>query len=429
MTTKTVFANMGRLLSGKIAAGLISLIYIAIAARTLGVRDYGVLNLVHGYAALMGGLIAFSGFHGVVTYGAEAISKGQPKRLSNLIWLMSLIEVAMAILAIIAAILLIGTVGRLMNWPPEAVTFAPLYTLAILATVRATPWGLLQLADRFDLIGAHQAVMPFVRLIGVLVILAIDGGLTAFLWVWLLSAIMEGLSMWVMAWWVYRNSELVSILQFNAAQARRENSGLLKFIATTNFDLTMRDFAPKAMPLMIGWILGPAATGLYTLALRASAVLYQPAQMLAQAGYSVIAKLIVARDFRSAKAAIRHSVLISTGASILVAAIIAVFSAHILKLLGGNEFTDGATLLALMAAGRAIMAGTPILSSAVTILGKPGKSVTANLISNLALLPFLAPMLWWLGLNGAGWHAILQGTVLSIMLLLAYHNEMKKADR
>jgi hypothetical protein len=50
---------MGRLLSGKAAAGIISLGSIAIAARILGVEQYGVLNLVHGFATLMGGTIAF----------------------------------------------------------------------------------------------------------------------------------------------------------------------------------------------------------------------------------------------------------------------------------------------------------------------------------------------------------------------------------
>src|ERR1700756_504381 len=73
---KKVLGNLAHLLGGKAAAGLMSLIYLVIVARTLGVRDYGVLVLVNGYVLFIGSLIAFSGFHGVVRYGSLAVAAG-----------------------------------------------------------------------------------------------------------------------------------------------------------------------------------------------------------------------------------------------------------------------------------------------------------------------------------------------------------------
>jgi O-antigen/teichoic acid export membrane protein len=424
MSTKTVFANMGRLLSGKIAAGLISLIYIAIAARVLGVRDYGVLNLVHGYAVFMGGLIAFSGFHGLVTYGAQALQEQDHGRLANLIRVMSLIEIAMAGLAIIISILLAGVAGRAMHWPPEAIAFAPLYSLAILATVRATPWGFLQLADRFDLIAIHQVVMPLTRLVGALVILAIDGGLRAFLWLWLLAALAEGLSMWIMAWWVYRKMKPDSASRNERGDVRAENPGLIKFITLTNFDLTLRDFAPRATPLIVGWVAGPAVAGLFILAQRASASLTQPPQLLGQALYSTIARLIAAKDYVAAAIAVRRSALIISAGAFALAAVMAIFASELLLLLGGPEFVGGARILALILFSRAIVAATQVWSSAITALGKPQASMRANLIGNVALLPMLPPMLWYMGPEGAGWHSVLQAMALAILCYLAYRAAM-----
>lgn len=54
-----VYANLAKIMSGKAAAGLISVAYMVIAVRVLGARDYGILILVHGYTVTVGGIIEF----------------------------------------------------------------------------------------------------------------------------------------------------------------------------------------------------------------------------------------------------------------------------------------------------------------------------------------------------------------------------------
>jgi O-antigen/teichoic acid export membrane protein len=428
-----IFANMLHLMSGKAVAGILSLAYIALAARMLGVAEYGVLNLVHGYAVFVGGVVAFSGFHAVVSYGADALKKaengqgGQHQRLHNLIRLVALVELGMAILAIAIAVFLVPLAGMQMGWSAPALQFGPLYCLAIFATVRATPQGILQLAGRFDLIGLHQAVMPITRFIGVLFIWFTGGGLTAFLWVWLVSSLAEGVSMWIMAYFAMRKMDLDKANATTLSNVREDNPGLIKFMAVTNFDITLRELAPRATPLIIGWILGPAATGLYTLVQRATMILYQPAQMLGQAGYSVFAKAIAAGDLNDAEHSVRRSVLITLALSAAIASIFAIFGRQILTIMGGAEFASGGVLLFLVAAGRALLSGTPTLSSAITALGRPGDSVRAGLIVNLGTLPLLPPLLWWLGINGAGWHVIMQSAILAVLLGLAFRTSMIKA--
>ncbi|MEO6338605.1 MAG: lipopolysaccharide biosynthesis protein, partial [Caulobacteraceae bacterium] len=191
-----VFANLAHLLSGKAAAGVISLIYLVVVARDLGSAGYGVLVLVHGYVTLIGGVVAFSGFHGVVRYGALALEAGNHPRMVRILRFMALLELACGVVAVLVAAALAPLVGPRLGWPPEAVRFAGPYSLAVLATVRATPQGVCQLAGRFDLIGLQQVVPPLVRLIGALVVLAIDGGLLGFLVAWLISALVETITMW-----------------------------------------------------------------------------------------------------------------------------------------------------------------------------------------------------------------------------------------
>ena len=66
-----IYQNLGLLLGGKAAAGLISLIYVVAAARILGPEQYGVLVLVNYFAMLVGGLVAFPGWHAIVRYGVR----------------------------------------------------------------------------------------------------------------------------------------------------------------------------------------------------------------------------------------------------------------------------------------------------------------------------------------------------------------------
>ena len=134
-----IYGNLGLLLGGKAAAGLISLAYIALAARDLGPADYGVLILVHAYVMTVGGIIEFPGWHAVVRYGAQAMEAGDRPRLTRLLAFAGLVETAAGLLAVAIAALVAPWLGPRLGWSPPAVAFALPYSLAVLASIRATP--------------------------------------------------------------------------------------------------------------------------------------------------------------------------------------------------------------------------------------------------------------------------------------------------
>ncbi|MGQ3187026.1 MAG: lipopolysaccharide biosynthesis protein [Blastomonas fulva] len=387
----------------------------------LGVTDYGVLNLVHGFATFMGALIAFSGFHPIVTYGTQALHEQDMARLSRLLAFMTLLECALALIAISTTAAFAYPIGLALGWSSDTIAFAPLYSLAILATVRATPWGLLQIAGRFDLIAAHQAMMPLVRLTGTLLILAAGGGLQAFLIVWLVASVAEGLSMWAIAWWVCRIRGISLVLPGyeTLSSAIAENPGILRFLTITNFDQTLREFAPKAIPLIIGWVSGAATAGLYALAIRIAAVLTQPPQLLGQAAYSVIQEQVAAGQIDRARRTINRAAWLVLLAGTVVAAIMSIGARQILALVAGPEFLAGAMLLVLVLAARAVAAATPLWSTALTSLERPGSSLQINLACNLLTLPLLPLLLSMAGTEGAGYHALIQAVAFAGLLWFA----------
>jgi hypothetical protein len=55
--------------------------------------------------------------------------------------------------------------------------------------------------------------------------------------------------------------------------------------------------------------------------------------------------------------------------------------------------------------------------------------MTVTLVTNLALFPLLPALLWLLGLDGAGWHALFQNGVAVAALALFFAIDIKRASK
>jgi O-antigen/teichoic acid export membrane protein len=414
---RRIYRNLGRLIGGKAGAGLISLAYMVIAVRALGARDYGVLILVHTFAMTVGGLIEFPGWHAVVRYGARALEAQDQPRLVRLLRFTALVEAAGGACAVVTAALLGSLLGARLGWSQTAIAFALPYSFAVLAPIRSTAAGYLQLVGRFDLLGAHVLVSPVVRLAGAALVAATGGGLHEFLVVWLVGALAEWASMWLFGLAVARRRLAGARLLGSPRGAVRENPGIWRFMVAANADLTFSDLAPRIAPLAVGWVLGPVAAALYSVAQRATVVISQPAQLLGQAAYAELARLVAAG---ARPGAIRHALFRSVGIAAAIALpallLIAVAGQPIAKLIGGAAFRRAGDVMLWLAAARAILLVGPPASSALVALGRPGLSVTANLVCSLGLLPLLPAMMIYWGLPGAGAHALLQAGAAAALL-------------
>lgn len=415
-----IMGNVGHLLGGKAGAGLISLVYLVMVTRGLGSDGYGRLVLLNGIVIFVGSLVAFSGFHGLVRYGALALAERDIARFALIARFMAVVEIVFGVIAALVSLAAIHVLMPRWGWPPAYGWAALCYSLAVAGTVRATPQGLLQVAGRFDLIGLHQLVSPVVRLVGATVAWLNGGGLLLFTLAWAASGVLEGVAMWLLALPQWRRIAPGQPVLGPWRPAAGSAPGLIPFIVTTNFDITIRELAPNLAPLTIGWVLGPAAAGIYALTQRASAVLAQPAQALGQASYAVLAELVAARHYDALARAVWKSVTMAAIVGIPILILFACWGDGLLALLGGGSFRGGATLLLLVGAGRLALLGAAPLASALTALGYPSRSMTISLVANLLLYPLLPVLLWWLAVDGAGWHALLQGILAFVALMLSF---------
>ena len=417
---RRIYANLSLLLGGKAGAGVLSLAYLAVAARALGPAAYGALVLVHAYTILVGGVVNFPGWHAVVRYGAQA--KDDPARLLRLLRLTAAVELSAAGLAVALAALFAPTVGPHLGWPPQAMAFAGWYSLAVVASARSTPAGYLQLRRRFGLLAAHNLVAPGVRLVGALVASGLGWGLGGFLAVWLVAAIAEGAAMWGLGLWAARRDLAGRALWGGLAGVRGENPGVWRFMIAANSDVTFSELSARLAPLAVGWLLGPAAAGLYAVAQRAGVVLAQPALALGQAAYAELAVLASTPDGTArVRAAALRCIAVALPPALLVVAGVALFARPLARLLAGGAFVGAAGVLAWLALARVVLVAAPPLSAALVATGRPGRSVQANIAASLGLFPLLLWLLSRHGLAGAGVQAVVQAaaTVTLLALFLA----------
>lgn len=420
-----VLANLGHLLGGKVAAGLISLVYLMLVTHRLGATDYGALVLVNAYAVLIGSVLAFSGFHGVVRYGGIALEGGDAAGFARIVRFMAVIELGCGAIAILVAAVLAPVVGPRLGWSADTIRIATVYSLAVIATVRATPQGLLQIAGRFDLIGLHQAVSPLIRLIGAVGVCIAGGGLIGFLTVWLVAAVAEGVAMWGFGLIAWRRLAQGERLRGPWRGTARQTEGFTRFILITNFDITVRELAPNLAPLTVGWLLSPAAAGLLALTQRATSLIAQPTVLLSQASYAVLAAQLA----RGELAALRHTVWRSAAIALAVAVpivlVLALLGDRLLIAFGGSSFGGGTILLVLIAAARTAGLASAPLAAGLTALGLPQRSMAVGLVTSLALYPLLPVLLWLGGTDGAGWHALLQNMVAIGALAVMFHGDAR----
>lgn len=427
---RRIYANLGLLLSGKAAAGVISLGYLAVAARALGPRDYGVLVLVHAYALTIGGIVNFPGWHAVVRYGAQAAAAGDAPRMVRLLRLTATVELAAAAAAALVAAGLAPWLGPRLGWSPTALALAGPYSLAVLASARSTPAGYLQLKRRFDLLGVHNAVAPVIRLCGALLAAALGWGLAGFLAVWLVAAVGEGLAMWGMGLAVARRDLAAHRLVGRLGGVVNENPGLWRFMLGANADVTFGELAGRLAPLAVGWVLGPVGAGLYAVGQRASVVIAQPALVLGQAAYAELAALAAEPEGR---VRLRRALVRCVGAGLLAAtpvlAAVALFARPLAVLLGGKAFAGAAAVMVWLAAARLVLLAGPPCSAALIAMGRPGLSVLANLSVSLGLFPLLVFALVRFGLVGAGVQAVAQAAAAAALLVAFTWRETGRRPR
>ncbi len=414
---RRIMANAGKLLSGKAAGGILSLAYLAIAARGLGPEGMGALVLAHAYATVIAGIARFQSWQAVIRFGSPMIRDGDETRFKDLLRYTIRLDLLSGVASVIIALGLAPLAARWFEWSDDIRGLITVYCFATPFLIAATPTGVLRLYDKFKLLGWQLTLMPLIRFVGAIILWLTEASVAAFLIVWIASVFVHGASLWFLGWRELQQKNLTPQI-FGKAE-RKADGAWLPFMIKTNFSSSI-DLMHNNVPLLIvGGVLGPAAAALFRIAYNLANVLAQPVTMFNQASFPELSK-IEAEEGRHKMAKVAFQ---SIGTAILIAAPIValyfLFRRQLAVGVGGEEFAAAAPLIALMAFAQLFQIASLGLESAVLARGRAGWALSGQIAAAVAHLAFLSVMLAAIGVIAAPLAIMTGWAVLIVVLLVA----------
>ena len=413
---RRIFRNAGTLMGGKAIAGLLALAMLAVTARGLGLEAFGALVLIHTYVKLIGGLTKFQSWQAVIRYGARGLEAGRREDVQGLIKFTALLDLTSAVAGMAIAVLLAPLAASWFGWGADAVPLAMAYSVMILFTIKATPVGVLRLFDRFDLLAAQAVVAPAVGLAGACLAWAMGGGLAAFLVVWFAAAAADGVSLVVLGWRELARQGLLRGMNLSLRGLAGPHPGLWRFVWSANLYTSLSAASSHLVTLLVGWLLGPAAAGLFKVASQFASVLVVPGTLLKRTIYPELAKLAARGGAATVRRVMLRAGALAGSVAVLAVVLLALLGEPLLRLTVGEAYGGAYGVLVVIAAANAVAIYGVALDPVFFAIGRPGVMLRVSALTTALNVGLLVAFAAEYGLIGVGL-AALASTAIGVGIL------------
>ncbi len=390
---RAAIRNLGWLLASRGVLAVLSLLYLGLATRTLGLADFGRFALVTGAAQGLAVLVGFQTWQVVVRFGMDHRARGDDGALGRLYRACVLLDIVSAALGLVVATVVLSVWGERMGISHALLRDTAILTAAQLLSIRSAGVGILRLTDHFGEAAAADSVTPAVRFAGAVAAAALLPTLQAFLWAWTVAEIVTAAAYWLI---LTRTGDAARI--WNARLSGRlsaENPGIRRYMVNTNL-VSSLGLATKQLPLLlVGGFVGPAAAGAFRLALQIAQALAKLAQLIARAVFPEVVRAVRSAAPAEIAGMLNRMVLASSAGAGVILFLIALLGRALLVLVGGDQsYGDSyGLLLWLAAAGSvdlAVVGVEPVLLAADrsgAAMSARAAGVMVQLALSFALLP------------------------------------------
>jgi len=421
-----ILANTGWLLGGKGVGAVLSLAYLAIVTRTLGVADFGRFALVLSAANVIKALVSFDSWQIVVRYGQPHLTAGNGDALNRVLRFCILIDLASALAGAAVAGAIILLFGPALGLEPGMGVEVWLFSLLMMITIRSSPTGVLRLFDRFDSAAFAETMIPVGRMIGAVAAWLLMPGITGFLLAWAFAELLCALSYWFLALRV-GGDRIGNWRAGRALDARRENPGIIGFLTATNLQTSLGSIGQQVAVLIVGGFVGPAGAGLYRLANQLANSLTKISSLLSRSIFVELSRTS-AQGTEALGALFRRTNRLALVAGAVIIALILTIGYPLLGLIAGADFLPAYPLLLMLGMSACIdLAGVsyrPLLMAT----NRAGLSLRISFLSTLLLLGLQSALLPIYGTKGAAMANILSSLAAFTMMGLASRRAVGGAD-
>ena len=418
-----ILANTGWLLGGKGVGAVLSLAYLAIVTRTLGVADFGRFALVLSAATVIKTITSFDSWQIVVRYGQTHLATGNADALNRVLRFCILIDLASAVVGGAIAAFIILAFGGLLELPPGMGWQAWIFCMVMMITIRSSPTGILRLFDRFDSAALAETMIPVGRMIGAVAALWLMPTITGFLIAWGAAELLCAIAYW----WLALREGRGRIGQWRAGRAmdaRTENPGIIGFLTATNLQTSLSSMGQQVAVLVVGLFVGPVGAGLYRLANQLANSLTKISGLLSRSIFVELSRS-GSQGGEALGALFRRTNRLALVAGAVIIALILIIGHPLLGLIAGRDFLPAYPLLLLLGIAACIdligVSYRPLLMAT----DRAGLSLRITFISTALLLGMQAALLPLYGTIGAASANIVAAIAGFVMMGLASRNAVR----
>ena len=420
---RALAGNLSWLLASNGLMAALSLIYLGLLTRTLGIVDFGRFSLITGAAQMLAMLVSFETWKIVVQYGLRHAEANDQPALARLLKASMAAELASAAAGIvIVALALLASPA--LGLPHRLLPYAALFAIAQLLSLRSTPTGILRLKDRYGRGALADSVQPLGRLFGTLAMLAFWPSIEGFLIAYAIAEIATALVCW---WLALRLTDIAQLRRthFDRHAALAENPGLLAALWSTNVQASL---ASRQVPLLVvGSHDGPAAAGAFRLALQLANALAKLATLVMRAAFPEIVRTVSAVTRERFWALAGRIALAGFAGAVLVFLLVLLLGKPLLVLIGGRDLGVAYVLLIWLASAGCVEIAAAAFEPILFSIRRAGTVITARAAAVIVQLGAMAILIPALGARGASISVLIGALLFGIFLAIGLRRAARSA--
>ena len=403
---KQVFANMGWLLGGRGFNAVLSLVYLAIAARTLGTEGFGHFALIIALGQAITGFSSFQTWQFIVRWGANPDGPGVDlQRAREATGFAVALDGVSVVVGTLASAVLVLTAPLWLDVPAELMWLTFAYCVVSLLTIRTTPTGMLRLHSEYGRATWAEAVQPVIRAGGAVLAWWAMPDVTGFILAFALSEVGTAIALWIVA--VRVQPVPLSSISLRAIPARHKDAW--RFVLSTNMSGSLAVAGKQVMILLVGTFGGAYLAGGFRIANQLGVALIALAQTISKA---ILPELVQSRDGAVEIARRMANIAAIAGVTAVVTAIL--FGRPGLALIAGEQFTGFYWAMIILSIAGAVELVGASLESLLISAGKAHVAFLVRLFPTILALVMLELAIGWKGAQGAGF-AVLGSSVLTVV--------------
>ena len=399
-----IVRNTGWLLGSKGLGAVLSLVYLAIATRTMGPAGFGVFSLVIAIAQFIARIVTFDSWQAVVKFGQVPLRDEEKSSLARLVGATLTIDVLSAVAGIVLAAAIALLLGPVLGWNRQVAWMGLGYASVVLLATRSTAVGILRLLDRFAAAAFAESMMPITRMAGALLALWFNPTPLGFLMAWACSEVVVSTTYWILAF-RYGRRHIGAVKPVGIGEARRHFPGILNFSVASNINLSLLALINNVPIFLVGMFAGTTGAGYYRLAAQLGNAMTTFSQLMSRAIFAESTRHHMRGGQEGDMTALRKlSRQISAAAAlsaVLIILMLWLVGEWVLVKMSGAAYLPAYPLLLLLAGAAAIeMAGVSFDPILMTI-DRQRLTVMVRLVECAILGALLVVLLPRMGAQGA----------------------------